>query len=79
MVTSRSLWPWRKSARRTGRSQTDLASSQELKSDNVEEMSRRILESNLVRKLEVPDSHLYFQAPGGKYLRLGGIDEDLSF
>ena len=51
----------------------------ELKSDNVEEMSRKILESSLVRKLEVPDPHLYFQAPGGQCLRLVGIDEDLSF
>jgi catechol 2,3-dioxygenase-like lactoylglutathione lyase family enzyme len=51
----------------------------EIKSDNVEEMSRRILESGLVRKLDVPDSHLYFQAPGGQCLRLVGIGEDLSF
>jgi catechol 2,3-dioxygenase-like lactoylglutathione lyase family enzyme len=51
----------------------------EIKSDNVEEMSRRILECGLVRKLEVPDPHLYFQAPGGQCLRLVGIDEDLSF
>ena len=51
----------------------------ELKSDNVEEMSRKILESGLVRKLEIPDPHLYFQAPGGQCLRLVGIDEDLSF
>ena len=51
----------------------------ELKSDNVEELSRRILDSGLVRKLEVPDPHLYFQAPGGQCLRLVGIDEDLSF
>ena len=51
----------------------------EIKSDNVEEMSRKILESGLVRKLEVPDPHLYFQAPGGQCLRLVGIDEDLSF
>jgi hypothetical protein len=51
----------------------------EIKSDNVEEMSRRILESGLVRKLELPDPHLYFQAPGGQCLRLVGIDEDLSF
>lgn len=51
----------------------------ELKSDNVEEMSRKILESGLVRKLEVPDPHLYFQAPGGQCLRLAGIDEGLSF
>ena len=51
----------------------------ELKSDNVEETSQKILESGLVRKLEVPDPHLYFQAPGGQCLRLVGIDEDLSF
>jgi hypothetical protein len=51
----------------------------EIKSDNVEEISRKILESGLVRKLEVPDPHLYFQAPGGQCLRLVGIDEDMSF
>jgi hypothetical protein len=51
----------------------------ELKSDNVEEISQKILESGLVRKLEVPDPHLYFQAPGGQCLRLVGIDEDMSF
>ncbi len=51
----------------------------EIKSDNVEEISRNILESGLVRMLEVPDPHLYFQAPGGQCLRLVGIDEDLSF
>jgi hypothetical protein len=50
----------------------------EIKSDNVEEMSRKILESGLVRKLEVPAPHLYFQAPGGQCLRLVGIDEDMS-
>jgi catechol 2,3-dioxygenase-like lactoylglutathione lyase family enzyme len=51
----------------------------EIKSDNVEEMTRKILESGLVRKLEIPDPRLYFQAPGGQCLRLVGIDEDLSF
>jgi hypothetical protein len=51
----------------------------EIKSDNVEEMRRTILDSGLVRKLEIPDPHLYFQAPGGQCLRLVGIDEDLSF
>ena len=50
----------------------------EIKSGNVEEMSRKILESGLVGKLEVPDPHLYFQAPGGQCLRLVGINEDLS-
>jgi hypothetical protein len=51
----------------------------EIKSGDVEEVGRRILASGLVRKLEVPDPHLYFQAPGGQCLRLVGIDEDLSF
>jgi hypothetical protein len=51
----------------------------EIKSDDVEEMRRKILESGLVRKLDVPDPHLYFQAPGGQCMRLVGIDEDLSF
>jgi hypothetical protein len=50
----------------------------EIKSDSVEEVTRRILDFG-VRKLEVPDPHLYFQAPGGQCLRLVGIDEDLSF
>src|SRR5499425_750803 len=50
----------------------------EIKSDNVEEMTRKILDFG-VRKLEIPDPHLYFQAPGGQVLRLVGIDEDLSF
>jgi hypothetical protein len=50
----------------------------EIKSDNVEEMRQKILEFG-VRKLDMPDPHLYFQAPGGQVLRLVGIDEDLSF
>jgi catechol 2,3-dioxygenase-like lactoylglutathione lyase family enzyme len=50
----------------------------EIKSDNVEEMTQKILDFG-VRKLEIPDPHLYFQAPGGQVLRLVGIDEDLSF
>jgi len=50
----------------------------EIKSDDVEEMRRKILDSG-VRRLEVPDPHLYFQAPGGQCFRLVGIDEDLSF
>ena len=51
----------------------------EIKSDDVEHMTRTILDSGVVRKLELPDPHLYFQAPGGQCLRLVGIDEDLSF
>jgi hypothetical protein len=51
----------------------------ELKADDVEETSHKIIESGLVKKLDIPDPHLYFQAPGGQCLRLVGIDEDLSF
>jgi hypothetical protein len=43
----------------------------EIKSDKVEEMTRKILDFG-VRKLEVPDPHLYLQAPGGQCLRLVG-------
>ena len=50
----------------------------ELKSDDVDGMTKKILASGLVRKLDLPDPHLYFQAPGGQCLRLVGIDEDLS-
>lgn len=51
----------------------------EIKSDDVEGMRQRIVESGLVKQLEIPDPHLYFQAPGGQCLRLVGVDEDLSF
>jgi hypothetical protein len=51
----------------------------EIKADDVEKMSQKILESGLVRKLDMPDPHLYFQTPGGQCLRLVGINEDLSF
>jgi hypothetical protein len=52
----------------------------ELKSDDVDEVRRNIVESGLARTLSIPDTHLYyFQAPGGQCLRLVGIDEDLSF
>jgi hypothetical protein len=50
----------------------------EIKSDDTEEIKRKILEFG-VRKLDMPDPHLYFQAPGGQVMRLVGIDEDLSF
>lgn len=50
----------------------------EIKSDNVEEMTGKILDFG-ARKLDIPDPHLYFQAPGGQVLRLVGIDEDMSF
>ena len=47
--------------------------------DDVEEMSQKIVESRLVRKLVMPNPHLYCQAPGGQCLRLVGIDEVLPF
>ena len=50
----------------------------EIKSDNLEEMKQRILDFGVL-KLDIPDPHLYFQAPGGQCLRLVGIDEDMSF
>jgi catechol 2,3-dioxygenase-like lactoylglutathione lyase family enzyme len=49
----------------------------EIKSDNVEEMRQKILDFGVL-KLQIPDPHLYFQAPGGQVLRLVGINEDLS-
>lgn len=49
----------------------------ELKTDNTEEMKKKILTFG-VKKLDVPDPHLYFQAPGGQVFRLVGINEDLS-
>ena len=51
----------------------------EIKSDEVEILRKTIVESGLVKVLQVPDPHLYFQAPGGQCFRLVGIDEDLSF
>jgi catechol 2,3-dioxygenase-like lactoylglutathione lyase family enzyme len=49
----------------------------ELKAGNVEEMRREIVAFG-VKTLDVPDPHLYFQAPGGQVWRLVGIDEDLA-
>ncbi|MEP6677330.1 MAG: VOC family protein [Ferruginibacter sp.] len=49
----------------------------ELMTDNVEEMREKIVAFG-VRILNIPDPHLYFQAPGGQVYRLVGINEDLS-
>ena len=49
----------------------------ELKTDNTEEMKQKILTFG-VKKVDVPDPHLYFQAPGGQVFKLVGINEDLS-
>ena len=46
---------------------------------NVQATGGSILESGLVRELDVPDPHLYFQAPGGQCLRLVGVDENMAF
>jgi hypothetical protein len=49
----------------------------ELKADDVEQMRQDIVAFG-VDVLDVPDPHLYFQAPGGQVFRLVGSDEDLS-
>lgn len=49
----------------------------EIKADDVNAARERIVACG-ARVLPVPDSHLYFQAPGGQVFRLVGIDEDLS-
>jgi hypothetical protein len=49
----------------------------ELKTDNVEQMRQGIIDFG-VNVIEMPDPHLYFQAPGGQPFWLVGIDEDLS-
>jgi catechol 2,3-dioxygenase-like lactoylglutathione lyase family enzyme len=49
----------------------------EIQTDDVEQMRKRILDFGVL-KLDIPDPHLYFQAPGGQVLRLVGIGEDLS-
>ena len=49
----------------------------ELKTDNVDDMRRKIVDFG-VKVVEIPDPHLYFQAPGGQVFRLVGTDEDLA-
>jgi hypothetical protein len=49
----------------------------ELKTDEPEAMRERIVAFG-VTVLDVPDPHLYFQAPGGQVFRLVGVGEDLS-
>ena len=49
----------------------------ELKADDPEELRRKIVAFG-VTVLDVPDPHLYFQAPGGQVFRLAGAGEDLS-
>ncbi len=49
----------------------------ELKTDNVDAMKQKIMAFG-VKVLDVPDPHLYFQAPGGQVWRLVETGEDLS-
>jgi catechol 2,3-dioxygenase-like lactoylglutathione lyase family enzyme len=49
----------------------------ELKTNDTEGLKRRILSFG-VKTLDVPDVHLYFQAPGGQVFRIVGIDENLT-
>lgn len=49
----------------------------ELKTDDVDKMRQKITAFG-VKVLDVPDPHLYFQAPGGQVFRLVGINEDLT-
>jgi len=49
----------------------------ELKSDDVEAMRQKITGAGVI-VLDLPDPHLYFQAPGGQVFRLVGINEDLT-
>ena len=49
----------------------------EIKSDDVDTMRQSIIDAG-VTVMQLPDPHLYFQAPGGQVFRLVGIDEDLA-
>jgi hypothetical protein len=44
----------------------------EFKTNNVEELRRKITDSGVYR-IDVPDPHLYFQTPGGQCWRLVGV------
>lgn len=49
----------------------------ELATDDVEHTRRKIVDFG-VKVIEIPDPHLYFQAPGGQVFKLVGIGEDLT-
>lgn len=49
----------------------------ELATDDIDGMRRRIVDAG-VTVIDIPDPHLYFQAPGGQVFKLVAIDEDLS-
>ncbi|MEO7207811.1 MAG: hypothetical protein ABI145_13710 [Steroidobacteraceae bacterium] len=48
----------------------------EVKTGSVEEMRKKIVAFG-VKVLEIPDPHLYFQAPSGQVFKLVGTNEDL--
>ncbi len=56
----------------------------QIKSDNVEELSRKIIDFG-AKKLDIPSGlpesvpYLYFQAPGGQVFQLLPIDENQSY
>jgi hypothetical protein len=56
----------------------------QIKTDNVEEMTRKILDSG-ARKIDIPSGlpelvpYLYFQAPGGQCFQLLPINEDQAY
>jgi hypothetical protein len=49
----------------------------ELKTDDLPAVRQKIVAFG-VKMHDVPNSHLYFQAPGGQVFRLVGTNEDLS-
>lgn len=49
----------------------------EVRSEDVNEMRKQIVDFG-VKVVEIPDPHLYFQAPGGQVFKLVGNNEDLS-
>jgi len=49
----------------------------ELKTDSIEEMKQKIIAFG-AKKVDIPDPHFYFQAPGGQVFKLVEINEDLS-
>jgi len=49
----------------------------ELATDNLDAMRRKIVDFG-VSLVDIPDPHLYFQAPGGQVFKLVALDEDLT-
>ncbi len=49
----------------------------ELKTDQPDRLRQRVLVFG-VKRLDIPDEHLYFQAPGGQVFRIVGTGEDLT-